>query len=139
MNTNALALQPWKLAHDVIGYWARFMDAFIKGFYPPTVSSQAARDRAVEQLKQVQWRLSQRYTVSRKLPAPASLEEEGEQFLHWSLEYSENFRHLLLPYQYDWFVRYTNLMLAVPPEDQWSYHSPELEQLLLEIELHLYQ
>ena len=135
---------PWGYINEVLNFWSDLASTAGHDILEVLRSrtrkvGSAEADVAHEQFKHVQWRLYERHLRRYDCRMDVPLRWERERFIRWSTRHSENFRHLLFLYQIDWFKRYADLTEAVLPEEQWRITSPKLEELLREIESHLYQ
>lgn len=138
-------LNPWRPLNDLILFWSDLGDAAaselakVRSLSERRTAADAPADIAVQQLKDIQWRLYERHLARYRCRTDVTLAVERDRFIRWSSRHSRHFRNLCTLYP-EWFKQYADLTADVADETKRIAHrSPDLERLLREIESHLYQ
>lgn len=145
ITVNGLPLtNPLKYLNDAVLFWSDFFEAasrsIIQALQRRTeTNTLSPADRALEQVKEVQWLLYQRHLRRWGWQPHVPPARECWRFIQWSDRHSGNFRHLLALYQSDWFKRYADLTVETADPRTRRRNRHALEKLLREIECHLYQ
>lgn len=138
---------PLKYLNDFVLFWSGLAEevsrSIIQTLQPlqrhTETSTLSPADRALEQVKEVQWLLYQRHLKRWGWQPEVPPVRECWRFIQWSNRHSGNFRHLLALYQIDWFKRYADLTVDAADPRTRRRNRQGLERLLKEIEFHLYQ
>lgn len=145
VRVNGLRLaNPWRYLDEALRFWVGLADSVSTNLIQElkrrmSIDALSPKDQALEQYKKVQWLLYKRHTQRSGWKPHVPPGRECWRFIQWSERHSKNFRHLLALYQIDWFKRYADLTDGGLNRSSQRRNRHQLEKLLKEIELHLYQ